>query len=88
MRAKKVFENINFERGKEIKSSLSIGKRTKIIEWFEKYAPESDYTIDENLNIIVKGDLDCSNNNLTSIPDNLSVGVKLYCDGEGLIYEI
>ena len=84
MRAKFIYESLYFERGKEVKSSLKIGKRHQIEEWFSLYAPNAVYTIDENLNITVKGDLYCSFNNLTSLPDNLTVNGDLDCSHNNL----
>ena len=57
---KLVRENISFQRGVDPKTSLSIGRKALIDEWFKTWAPDVYYTIDSNLNIEVKGSLDLS----------------------------
>jgi hypothetical protein len=54
MKAQFVYENVNFERGLDPKSSIGIGLRSQIEKWMKKVKidPE-DYTIDENFNIVL-----------------------------------
>ena len=74
MRAKTVYESISFERGKDPKSVMGIGKRAQIQQWFETWAPNVKYMIDDNLNIYVRRYLDLSGTQITELPDNLRVG--------------
>ena len=73
---------MNFERGQDPKHTLSIGKRAQIDKWFEKWASEAEYTIGENLHIIVYGSLSffsyLNKNLVVYLPDNLSVESNLY----------
>ena len=80
MRAKTVFENIEFKRGRDPKRTLGIGKVAQIDQWFEKWAPKVEYKIDDNLNIYVYGNLNLRNTNVTSLPDNLKVNSNLVLD--------
>jgi len=77
MRAKTVYESISFERGKDPKSSMGIGKRALIEKWFRTWVPDVKYMIDDNLNIIVGGDLWLRGTQITELPDNLRVGGSL-----------
>ena len=77
MRAKTVYESISFERGKDPKSVMGIGKRALIEKWFKTWAPNVKYTIDDNLNIYVRGDLWLRGAQITELPDNLRVGGSL-----------
>jgi len=70
---KLVRENISFQRGVDPKTSLSIGRKALIDEWFKTWAPDVYYTIDSNLNIEVKGSLDLSEKNVDILPENLTV---------------
>ena len=65
---------MNFERGIDPKHTLKIGKRTQIDLWFEKWAPNTEYTVDENLHIKIERNLYLKNTLITSLPENLSVG--------------
>jgi hypothetical protein len=49
MRAKTVYENINFERGKDPKSVIGIGMESQIKEWFKASYPKEVYTLDNAL---------------------------------------
>ena len=80
MRAKYVYESISFERGKDPKSVMGIGKIALIKDWFRTWAPDVEYTIDDNLNIIVGGGLWLRGTQITELPDNLRVGGKIYKD--------
>ena len=69
-----VRENINFERGLDPKHSMKIGKKALIIKWFSNLdIDESRYEILPDLSIKVNGNLDLSNTQITSLPDNLTV---------------
>jgi len=69
-----IFESIEFERGIEPKQALSLGKKALIKKWFDDLGiPSSQYTINVDLSIKVKGRLDLEGANITSLPDNLSV---------------
>ena len=72
MRAYKVNE---FVQSKEIKTDIGINVLYKksIDDWFDEWTMEAEYTIDDNLNIIVNGDLYLYNMNVTKLPDNLEV---------------
>ncbi len=73
-----VRESINFERGLDPKHSMKIGKKALIIKWFSNLdIDESRYEILPDLSIKVNGNLDLSNTQITSLPDNLSVGRNL-----------
>ena len=78
MRAKTVYESISFERGKDPRKTMGIGMRVQIQQWFKTWAPNVEYTIDDNLNVIVEGYLNLSGTQITELPDNLSVGGDLY----------
>ena len=68
-----------FERGKDPKSAMGIGKHALIKKWFDDLNISPDrYTIDDNFNIFFKGHLDLENTLITSLPDNLSVGGPLF----------
>ena len=77
MRARKIYEIIDFERGQDPKSSIGIGRKALIEKWFRTWAPDVNYTIDDNLNIYVRGDLWLRGAQITELPDNLSVGGSL-----------
>ena len=81
MRAKTVYENISFERGRDPKTTIGIGRKARIIEWFATYAPNAEYTIDDNLNIDVKGELDLRETQIRELPDNLYVKGSLDLQG-------
>ena len=42
-------------------------------DWFAQWAPDTEYEIDDNFNIYVKGNLYLSGAKITSLPDNLEV---------------
>ena len=66
-----IFEKFT-EEGDPIED-LGIGQRALIRKWFETWAPKTRYTIDDDLNISVKGYLDLEGTQITKLPDNLSV---------------
>ena len=71
---KLVRESINFERTGDPLRSLDIGSRALIHKWFESVGLSPDrYTIDDKLNITVRGSLDLSGTQITKLPDNLTV---------------
>ena len=53
---------------------MSIGSKALIKKWFETWAPDVKYTVDNNLNVKVEGDLYLYNTLVTELPDNLSIG--------------
>ncbi len=53
---KLIREHIEFTRGEPLKT-LRIGKRAIIDNWFKTWAPNTDYKIDDDLNIRVKESL-------------------------------
>jgi len=75
MRAKLVFEKFS-EDGDPI-ADMGIGlmgKRTQIKKWFDSANIQPHkYTIDDDLNITVKGFLDLYGTSITKLPDNLRV---------------
>ena len=71
MRAKRVFE-VFIEDSDPIKD-MGIGQRAIIKKWFETWAPDVKYTIDDNLNVVVHGSLGLYGTNITELPKNLSV---------------
>jgi len=77
-----VREHIEFERGLEPKQALSLGKRALIKKWFDDLGISSNqYTINADLSIEVEGSLDFEGTQITSLPDNLSVGRGLWLKG-------
>ena len=72
VRAKKVYE---FVQSKDIKAEISIKQLYKksIIQWFETYAPDIEYDIDDNLKITTKGYLDLSHKDVDWLPNNLEI---------------
>ncbi|MFA5153661.1 MAG: hypothetical protein WC554_13965 [Clostridia bacterium] len=74
-----ITETQNFTRGLEPKAAMSIGQVSQIHKWFSDLGIErSRYSIDDKLNITVKGDLYLSNTKITRLPDNLTVNGGLY----------
>ena len=65
---------MNFERGQDPKHTLNIGQRTLIDKWFKEWAPEAEYTVDENLNIKLRASLYFYRQPISHLQDNLSVG--------------
>ena len=77
MRARKIYEIIDFERGQDPKSSIGIGRKALIEKWFRTWASDAEYMIDDDLNIYVRGDLWLRRTQITELPDNLRVGGSL-----------
>jgi len=73
-------ENIEFQRGRNPKRTLGIGKVVRIRQWFEKWAPYAEYEIDDDLNIYVKSGLYLNGTKITSLPDNLKVEDGLFLE--------
>ena len=71
MRAKKVYEA--FTEDSDPIEDLGIGQRAIIKKWFDTWAPDAEYTIGNNLNVIVRGSLYLQGTNVTELPENLSV---------------
>ena len=84
MKAKKVYE---FVQSKEIRTDIGINvlQRKSIEEWFAKWAPDNEYTIDDDLNIKTNDLVLPNNKELTWIPDNLSVDGLLSASNTGLL---
>jgi hypothetical protein len=81
---KLVRENINekFTEDSDPVADMEIGSKYLIHKWCESAGiDQSRYTIDDNLNIEVKGNLDLQETNVTKLPDNLSVGGFLDLSG-------
>ena len=70
MRAHKVYE---FKRGRDVKTSLNIGKRVQIEKWFDTFAPDVEYTIGEDLSVHVDRGLNLFHTSVTHLPDGLHV---------------
>ena len=78
MKAKKVYEFINPKTDKySLEDTLPLGpkflERKRIEEWFEKWVPDVEYIIDNDLNIKIDSALDLMGSNTTWMPDNLFV---------------
>ena len=85
MKAKLVYESINFKRGLEPKHALSLGRRALIKKWFDDLDISPDrYVINPDLSIEVGRHLDLEGTKITSLPDNLSVGGDLYLRGTNI----
>ena len=81
MKAKLVYESINFKRGLEPKHALSLGRRALIKKWFDDLDISPDeYVINPDLSIEVGRHLDLEGTQITSLPDNLSVGRDLWLE--------
>ena len=72
MKAKKVYE---FVQNKDIKADIgtSVLQKRSIIQWINKWIPDADYDIDDNLNITIYHIVDLSHTEVTDIPNNLTV---------------
>ena len=84
MKAQFVYEKIKFERGKNPKSSLGIGKRAQIERWFKEWAPDAQYVIEDDLSVNVGGDLYLGKTSIESLPQGLSVGGILDLSGSSI----
>ena len=68
-------ESLNFERGGNPLTTIGIGRKALIKQWFDSVNVSPDeYTIDDDLHITVGGDLDLEDTAITKLPDNLTVG--------------
>ena len=83
MKARKVYE---FVKNKGIKADIGINvlERRSIEEWFAKWAPESNYTINDNLQVFVPSTLIVTDKNMTYLPDNLTVKGTLSIQDSGV----
>ena len=64
---------------------MGIGTRVQIKKWFDSVnVKPSEYTIDDNLHIIVGGYLDLHGTAITELPDNLTVGGYLNLYGTAI----
>lgn len=81
MKAQFIYENMNFERGKDTRHSIGIGKRALIDKWFKKWAPDAKYIVNKDLHISVKRSLYLNYAPITSLPDNLTIEGALYLSG-------
>ena len=80
MRARFIYETFNLDS--DPIADLGIGQRFLIKKFFDKYGiSPNEYTIDNNLNIFFKENLNLSDTNITSLPDNLKVGGSLHLYG-------
>ena len=79
---KLVREHINerFEEESDPIEDMGIGARAQIRKWFEAWAPDVKYTIDNDLNISVEGSLDLRGTRITELPESLKVKGKIYKD--------
>ena len=65
---------------------MGIGMRAKIKKWFDSIGVKPDkYTIDDDLNINVKGSIDLYGTQITELPDNLRVEENLDLYGTPII---
>ena len=80
MRARLVFEKFS-EDGDPI-ADMGIGSKYLIKQWFDSIGVKPDkYTIDDKLNITVKGWLDLRGCHIIELPDNLYVVKSLDLEG-------
>jgi len=79
MKAKKVYEMIDPYTSEEDAMDLDVSYKNKILrkgieEWFTKWAPGEEYTIDKDLNIVVNGSIDLENIAIdVKLPDNMTI---------------
>ena len=76
---KEDLEDLRWER-KDPYSTLGIGRKAQIEEWFKTYAPDAKYTIDDDLNIKVRGNLHLEGTETTKLPERLSIAGWLDLD--------
>ena len=70
---KLVRESISFKRNLDPKEALGIGLKPRIKQWFDEWASNAIYTINDDLSIIVEGYLDLRNTQITYLPNNLII---------------
>ena len=81
MRARFVNEVMGFERSDDIKVSLQLGKRARIVTWLDTMGVKN-YTINPDWTIDVKGYVYLDYKNLTEFPDYIkfnNVSGGFYC---------
>ena len=77
-----VRENIDFKRGMNSKESLGVGRRAEIHRFFDELnISREDYTINDNLDILLPGNLDLNDSQIRELPKGLKVGGSLYLRG-------
>ena len=77
----RLFEKFTEEDSDPV-ADMEIGSKNIIHKWFESVGVDrSRYTIDDNLNINVKGDLDLRGTRITKLPDNLTIRGCLDLEG-------
>ena len=64
---------MNFEKGKDIKHTIGVGKRVLIDKWFAEWAPGTKYVINSDLSIEIEENLHLYNKPITSLPNNLNI---------------
>ena len=71
-----------FYRGEDPLKAMGIGKRAKIEQWLKSVGVKpKDYTIDDNLHVTIKRDLDLyDDKTIDWLPDNLNVGRYIWLD--------
>ena len=87
MRARFVNEVMCFERSDDIKVSLQLGKRVPIVKWLDSYNIKN-YTINDDLTIDVKGDVNLEKQSLSCLPSFIKfnkVSGYFYCSNNHLI---
>jgi len=72
---------MKFIRNSDPKSTLRIGARAEIEDWFAKWAPNADYTIGSDFKVIVSGNLVLGNSQVTHLPEGLTVRGYLHLQG-------
>jgi hypothetical protein len=80
-----VKENISFKRGLGTKKALRVGEFHGIDLWFKEWAPKARYEINEDLTIIVMGNLNFSHTRITELPNKLRILGNLFLDGSDII---
>ena len=84
---KLVKEELNFTRSKDLKRNLGLDRRSMIDDWFETYAPNVEYTIDDEFNIKIEGDLYLGGSLVTELPVDLHIEGYLYL-GDSKVAEL
>ena len=84
---KLVRENINekFTEDSDPIEDIGIGSKHLIHKWFDSVGVDrSRYTIDDDLNIYFRGNLDLQRTRITKLPNNLKVGGWLNLEGTSI----
>jgi len=73
MKAKKVNEMIDPYASEEDAMDLDVSYKKKLIEdWFDKWAPDNEYTIDKDMNIRT-GNMNLNSALVTELPENITI---------------